>query len=389
MADSEQFYCLEEGKNYAFVQGKGVKPVFFNTNYLIGDSEKYLKDLTENYPVLTGKKMDEAKAIYEKVKGKQFLEREEGVDFFIDKESYEVFAVWGEDVFPVGSPKNKGVILDQRVKMKDFLKGIKKSKSTYKLGDRVLLYWPTGTGKTYNFLEFLKTAKIEYALVPVSNGMEDLDLLNYIVPTDKGVQYKPKEITELLEKAEKGQKVCIIFDELNRGSDSLMNLVLKALDPVDWVNYHITNVLQDKTYEIKQENIIWGATINLGGKYTGTNSLDEALFDRFNIVNFVGYDREVEKAIVSAAWFSSADANKIFEFLDSVRLFASDGEIRSPISTRGLKVWMEEYMNGGDLLQAFERTLMYRIISVDEFGIPNPQELEIVQGKYKKILLKS
>ena len=46
-------------------------------------------------------------------------------------------------------------------------------------------------------------------------------------------------------------------------------------------------------------------------------------------------------------------------------------------------------MNGGDLLQAFERTLMYRIISVDEFGIPNPQELEIVQGKYKKILLKS
>ena len=79
----------------------------------------------------------------------------------------------------------------------------------------------------------MKTAKIQHTIVPVSEGMEDLDLMNYIVPTEKGVTYVPKEITHLLEKAEKGEKVCIIFDELNRGSNSLMNLVLKALDPVD------------------------------------------------------------------------------------------------------------------------------------------------------------
>jgi len=270
--------------------------------------------------------------------------------------------------------------------MKDFLKGIKKSKESYKMGDRVLLYGPTGTGKTYNFLEFLKTSKIEHAIVPVSEGMEDLDLLNYIVPSASGVSYKPKEITKLLEKAESGEKVCIIFDELNRGSNSLMNLVLKALDPVDGKNYYIMNVLQDRMYVIPQENIIWGATVNLGGKYTGTNALDEALFDRFNIVTSVCYNPDVEIALVEGAGFGKLHAKKIMQFVNSVREFCSSGELRSPISTRGIKVWMEEYINNNDLLLSFERTLLYRLISVDEFGFPNPQELEIIKAKFTEVL---
>lgn len=48
---------------------------------------------------------------------------------------------------------------------------------------------------------------------------------------------------------------------------------------------------------------------------------------------------------------------------------------------------MEEYMNNGnDLLAAFDRTLMYRLISVDEFGFPNEQELGIVKGKFQELL---
>ena len=113
-----------------------------------------------------------------------------------------------------------------------------------------------------------------------------------------------------------------------------MNLVLKALDPVDGVNYTVYNLLQDRTYIIPQENIIWGATVNLGGKYTGTNALDEALFDRFNIVSFVGYNPDVEQSLVEAAGFNKAQMKKILQFVNSIRDFATSGELRSPISTR-------------------------------------------------------
>lgn len=329
----------------------------------------------------------DAQPIYEKVKTKTLLESAEGLDFYIDKTTFKVGAYLGDQEIDLDDPKAKDKLLGSRKKMKDFLKEVKKSKESYKFGDRILLYGPTGTGKTYNFIEFLKAAKIQHAIVPVSEGMEDLDLMNYIVPNGTGgVSYKPKEITTLLEKAEKGEQVCIIFDELNRGSNSLMNLVLKALDPVDGENYYITNMLQDRTYVIKQENIIWGATVNLGGKYTGTNALDEALFDRFNIVSFVGYNTDVEKAIMKASGFNADQIKKIAQFVQSIRDFSTSGELRSPISTRGIKVWMEEYLSNGDLLLSFERTLLYRLISVDEFGSPNPQELEIIKAKFTEII---
>jgi MoxR-like ATPase len=165
-----------------------------------------------------------------------------------------------------------------------------------------------------------------------------------------------------------------------------MNLVLKALDPVDGKNYYITNILQDKTYVIPQENIIWGATVNLGGKYTGTNALDEALFDRFNIVSFVGYNPDVEKAIVHAAGFDADHSKKILDFVSKVRDFAKSGELRSPISTRGIKVWMEDFLNSSDLMLSFERTLLFRLVTVDEFGSPNDKELAIVKKQFQTIL---
>lgn len=329
----------------------------------------------------------EAETVYKSVASRTFVESQEGVDFFLDKTTFKMGALLNGNLIDLDSPESKTALLGERKKMKNFLKDVKKAKESYKPGDRVLLYGPTGTGKTYNFLEYLKGAGVAHAIIPVSEGMEDLDLLNYIVPTPAGgVAYKPKEITELLERAEKGEQVCIIFDELNRGSNSLMNLVLKALDPVDGEHYYITNILQDKTYKIKQDNLIWGATVNLGGKYTGTNALDEALLDRFNIINFVGYNDDVEKAIIKAAGFNADQIKKIRSFVQTMRDFASSGEIRSPISTRWVKVWMEEFMNTGDLALSFERTLLYRLVSVDDFGAPNSQEIDIIKGKFLEII---
>lgn len=375
-----KFYKINE-TTFAAIADDGVQVTGFTNFYTLGTTASPVNDIIANCA-----EVPEAQVIYDSVQHRALLESVDGMDFFIDKKTFKIGGCIGNQLLDLDSADAKNTIVGERKRMKDFLKTVKKSKESYKLGDRILLYGPTGTGKTYNFIEFMKASKIEHAIIPVSEGMEDLDLMNYIVPSATGVAYKPKEITHLLERAEKGEKVCIIFDELNRWSNSLMNLVLKALDPVDGINYSIMNVLQDRTYIIPQENIIWGATVNLGGKYTGTNALDEALFDRFNIVSFVGYNPDVEQSLVEAAGFNKAQTKKILQFVNSIRDFATSGELRSPISTRWVKVWMEEYMNNGDLLLSFERTLLYRLISVDEFGAPNPQELDIIKSKFKEAL---
>lgn len=375
----EQFYKINDTL-FAMVQNEAVVTGF--TNQFVVPVREDAAFIAANFPVFP-----EAQPIYEAIQDRMFLETQDGMDFFVNRKTYKISAIVAGKEVDLDHPDAKSLIVTERKKMKDFLAKVKKAKESFKGGDRILLYWPTGTGKTYNFIEFLKAEWMQYAIVPVSEGMEDIDLMNYIVPTATGVTYKAKQITELLEKAEAGEKVCIIFDELNRGSNSLMNLVLKALDPVDGVHYSVYNLLQDRTYLIKQENIIWGATVNLWGKYTGTNALDEALFDRFNIVNFLGYSPSVELSLCEAVWFNKAHSKKILNFVAAIREFATSGELRSPISTRGIKVWMEEYMNNGnDLLAAFDRTLMYRLISVDEFGFPNEQELGIVKGKFQELL---
>lgn len=43
-------------------------------------------------------------------------------------------------------------------------------------------------------------------------------------------------------------------------------------------------------------------------------------------------------------------------------------------------------MNTGDLALSFERTLLYRLVSVDDFGAPNSQEIDIIKGKFLEII---
>lgn len=264
-----------------------------------------------------------------------------------------------------------------------------KSANTYRTGDRILLYWPTGTWKTYDFLasaiEMQKTGAIdEFSITTITDGFEDIDFLAHIVPTEKGITYVENKIVTLLREASNGKKVAILLDELNRGSKSFLNLILKLLDAVDGKTYTLNNFVKNEHIIIPIENVMFFGTMNLGWKYVGTNALDEALLDRFNIIQYKGYDLNVEKDIIK---YFGTHASNVIKLIADVRSLSSSGELRAPISTRGVKMWAESFINSpkstDDVLGSFKYTLMYRLVSVDDMGNPNQTEIAMLMKKFK------
>ena len=264
-----------------------------------------------------------------------------------------------------------------------------KSANTYRTGDRILLYGPTGTWKTYDFLasaiEMEKTWAIdEFSITTITDGFEDIDFLAHIVPTEKGITYVENKIVTLLREASNGKKVAILLDELNRGSKSFLNLILKLLDAVDGKTYTLNNFVKNENIVIPIENVMFFGTMNLGGKYVGTNALDEALLDRFNIIQYKGYDLKVEKDICK--YFGSYAPN-VINLIADVRSLSASGELRAPISTRWVKMWAESFINSpkssNDVLGSFKYTLMYRLVSVDDMGNPNQTEIAMLMKKFK------
>lgn len=310
-------------------------------------------------------------------------------EVLFDKDTFSLIVDMKGDLIPItkeGVDKMKSEF-DKFEKLKTSFTAW--ASGTYRLGDRVLLYWPTGTGKTFDFLatveQMKKDGKLdEYAICGITEGYEDMDFLAYIVPSDKGIKYVEKDVVRLLRDAAAGKKVAILLDELNRWSKSFLNLVLKLLDAVDGKTYTLNNFIKDEQIVIPIENILFFATMNLWGKYVGTNALDEALFDRFNIVQFKGYNKDVEDDIANNfGWFKK----EAMGVISHIRDLHKEGEIRAPISTRGVKMWAEAFINSpksrDDMWWTFSYVLLNRLISVDDFGNPNGEEIAIIMKHFK------
>lgn len=311
-------------------------------------------------------------------------------DVMLDKTTFDMVVKIDDEYLPI----TKELIekLKAQTSRHEKLKLDLKSSSvnnSISFGSRVLLYWPTGTGKTFDFLQ--KTAQLIHdkslspeniEIVTISDWLEDVDFISHIIHWNPIRQVETR-VVNLMRKASKGEKVAILLDELNRWNKSFLNQILKLLDAVDGEFYHFNNFVADEIIKVPIKNVLFYATMNLGSKYVGTNALDEALLDRFNIVNFKGYDKEVEKEITTKAFWIHSD--KVTSIIEYIRQLSEDGSIRCPISTRGIKIWAEAFINSNKsddaILETFENTLLYRIVSVDDIWVPSEEEITLIKDK--------
>ena len=255
---------------------------------------------------------------------------------------------------------------------------------------RVLLYGPTGTGKTYTIIEMLKEWKEQkklddYLVVTFSSGMEDIDILGKFLPdAGKVVRFQPSELYEFM-KSNKDKKVAVVFDEFNRANSRTLNILIPMLDGRNG-EVVINNFIKGETVAIPEENVTFLFTANFGASYSGTFSLDEAILNRIDLCVFCDYQKEVEEAIMDEL---PEDKKKLLEEIrDFFRDAFKQGMIH-PFTTRDLKnsvVLMQSVSMDANSVFEGLKPVLDKLVKVDPQGYPDEEFCnEFKQFLQKKI----
>ena len=283
------------------------------------------------------------------------------------------------------------------------------------LRKNVLIFGETGSGKTYEVLhafEKLKKRGLFDVLVQIdfTSGLEDTDLLGRVIPLSPERKIKEflklkKKFPDISEKllmksmgewgieegelskafklAREGKRVILLLEEISRANPKTLNLLIKAMDGVKGF-YRLHNFLTGETLTVRTENLVFVATANFGGGYSGTELLDEALFDRFQAVIYMGYDEEKERKILSEILEDKTLTEKLIRLAKSLRNAYLSGYLKSPFSTRMLVNTAKLIKEGFTETEAFG-TVMFRLVEKNEYGIPDEEQLKIVNEIFQEV----
>ena len=264
-------------------------------------------------------------------------------------------------------------------------KGIQgKLKLALKRAKSILLYGPTGSGKTHAVLETVKEEGLPLYQIHISTGLEDVDLLQKLIPDPETGKWNriEGELVKAFRHAKEG-KVVILLEEISRSSKSLRNLLIKAMDKKD-NSYTLHDFTSGEYIEVPAENIVWIATANLGSSYGDTSELDPALMRRFSLTVFVDYDTKKELEILKGI-VDEDTAKKMVEFAKKIRENYLAGRLPYPLDTGTLVEWAEMTAETEDPVGAAEMVFLYRIVERDSFGYPERGQMEVIREELETV----
>jgi len=242
---------------------------------------------------------------------------------------------------------------------------------------KILLYGPTGTGKTFTVIQVLKILKKEkiideFTVFTFSSGMEDIDILGKFIPEEKKViKFEPSEFLKFV-KSNREKKIAIVFDEFNRAHSKTLNILIPMLDERDG-KVIIENFIANEKIELPAEKVIFLFTANFGASYTGTFQLDDAILNRIDLAIFSDYQEEVEKEIIKEIKDESL-REKAVKIKDFLRDAFKQGLIH-PFTTRDVKTMVKLLSSSSDIYTAM-LPLLHKLVKVDPQGYPDTEFIE-------------
>ena len=215
-----------------------------------------------------------------------------------------------------------------------------------------MLTGPTGTGKTELIRMLGEKLSLPVHICDMGSMHDPLAQLigqQGLVGGENGsvteFQYAP--FTELIQ-----QPGIILLDELSRAPQQANNILFPLLDKRRCLYAELAGDKGKRVIQAHPE-CVFLATANIGSAYTGTETLDEALSNRFDIIDLDYLSREDETALLVKVTGINENAAKIIASVcEDVRRKFSESKLSRPLSARQSILAAENVADGWDVRQA-------------------------------------
>jgi MoxR-like ATPase len=188
-------------------------------------------------------------------------------------------------------------------------------------GDNILIEGEAGSGKTISVQSYASARGLRYFNVSNNNGIDPSQLFGRWIPKADGQGYMWQDGAVTLLVRHGG---VLLLNEVNFLPARVSTVLFSLLD------YRREIQLLENGGEVVKahKDLIIIADMNNGSRYKGTQELNVAFSDRFNIKLEFPYDRTIENKVVGS--------KAILNLADQLRDQYDKEELSSPISTRAL-----------------------------------------------------
>jgi cobaltochelatase CobS len=232
---------------------------------------------------------------------------------------------------------------------------------------RVIVQGRHGTGKSTHIEQVAARLNWPCVRINLDSHISRIDLIG----KDAIVLRDGKQVTEYREGIlpwAYQRPVALVFDEYDAGRPDVLFVIQRVLE----AEGRLTILDQNRVLSPHPSFRLFATanTIGLGdasGLYHGTQQLNQAQLDRWNIVTRLDYLPEGEEAAVvhaRAPWMNNDDGRglvlQMVRMAQQTRTGFQAGDISTVMSPRTVIVWAENYRSFGDLEFAFETAFLNR-----------------------------
>jgi MoxR-like ATPase len=210
----------------------------------------------------------------------------------------------------------------------------------------VLFHGPAGTGKTISCK--LVCQETAMPIMDVINCTENLDefVLGKFIPEEDKIVFKESHVTKAIRYGG-----AVVFEEINFAKPQYLAFLNSLLDDNGFVRLDNGEVVR------RHPNFRFFATMNLG--YFGTKELNQALYNRFNVILELAAlsDEAIAKMLTARVPECSDKVDKLLGVYHKLKKKIDSEELDIVISPRNLENWVRLAKYEGYLASA-EKTVI-------------------------------